>query len=306
MRSDTSGSASLLADPEVSERTEQLLQRVRWESVVFQRDGTSLLHMAYNPDRDGAYAGDADGDGLISAWNMTAEQLCLYLLAAGHPDIDASLAQALYAGFDRPIGRWGGEPFVHAPGGPLFVYQFSHAWLPFQRYRDASGFDWFENSVRAIRANRAWCIDHHAQFRTLGPHLWGLTAGDGVGGYIVSGAPVEREAGCTPYCEGTVMAYGMVASLPFLPEVASESLLWLSSHHPGMWGPYGLADAINLEGPRPRYITTCLGIDKGPAVVMADNHLRSTTWDAYEQHPWIARAVQRLGWTRVAPTQPLR
>ncbi|MGV1003872.1 MAG: glucoamylase family protein [Candidatus Nanopelagicales bacterium] len=287
--------ASYFQDPKISACAEQLLNDVDWGFLIFQDSGRTLFRMAYNPDRDGDYGQDANSAGMISAWDMTAEQLCMYLLAAGHPAVPADVAQALYAGFDRPVGTWGGEPFVYTPGGAMFVYQFSHAWFPFQSYRDAASFDWFANSRRAILANRAWGIDHHAQWRTLDDHLWGLTAGEGIASYVVSGTPVVGSP-CQPYVEGTVAAYSLTASLPFIPGVAAESLRWLDANHPGMWGPYGLWDAINLERPEPRYIKTVLGIDKGPSLLMVDNWLHGTTWDAYAAHPWIQRAVAKLGW----------
>lgn len=287
--------AGYFDDPEITERTQTLLERVDWDFLVHERDSRMLLRMAYNADRGGDYAGDADFTGMIGAWDMTAEQLCMYLLAAGHPDVPADLARALYHGFDRPIGSWGGEPFVHTPGGAMFIYQFSHAFFAFQDWRDDTGFDWFENSQRAILANRQWCIDHHDQFRTLGPHLWGLTAGDGLESYIVSGPPVRGDT-LLPYCEGTVHSYSLTGAMPFIPDVAGESIMWLDRHHPGMWGRYGLHDAINLEGPTPVYLETVLGIDKGPSVLLVDDFLHGTTWRAFGSHPWIKRAVEKLGW----------
>lgn len=290
-----------LGDPESYERTEALLTRVRWDQMVTHRDGRSLLHMAFNNDPGGQYGEGADERGLISVWDMTAEQLCLYILAAGHPDISAGLARDLWHGFNRPLGHWGGPKFVHTPGGEAFTYLYSHAWFPFQRYRDDTGFDWFENSRQALLANRAWCIDNPRRFRTLGPHLWGLTAGDGLDDYIVSGAPVVEDGETLPYCEGTVMPYAIAASLPFLPAIVGESLLWLDREHPQIWGEYGLIDAINLEGEEPRYIRSVLGIDKGIALLMIDNYLHGTTWDAFESHPWVARSTARLGWSRIEP-----
>jgi hypothetical protein len=291
--------AGYFADPEISERASALLAAADWGWLTFRRGDRLLLAMACNPDRGGDYAGDADAAGMIGAWDMTAEQLCMYLLAAGHPGIDAGVARELYHGFDRPMGSWGGRSFVHTPGGAMFIYQFSQAWLPFQDYRDDIGFDWFANSTDAILANRAWCIDHHQTWRTLSEHLWGLTAGDGLESYIVSGTPVSGDP-LVPYVEGTVHPYAMVAALPFVPALAADSLRHLDAAHPCAWGPYGFVDAINLEGTSPVYIPTVLGIDKGPALLMVDNYLHATTWDAYSRHPWITAALAKLGWSTAA------
>ena len=43
--------------------------------------------------------------------------------------------------------------------GPLFLHQYSHAWIDFRRWRDPEPpHDWFANSVTATRANQRYCL----------------------------------------------------------------------------------------------------------------------------------------------------
>ena len=60
--------------------------------------------------------------------------------------------------------------------GTLFTYQFSHAWIDFRNLKDKNNIDWFENSIRATKANMQYCIDNKYQFRTYDKNSWGLTA----------------------------------------------------------------------------------------------------------------------------------
>ena len=59
-------------DPELSQLSQRLLERVDWRFIVFERAGTTLFRMAYNPDRDGDYV---EGEpGYLGCWDMAAEQ----------------------------------------------------------------------------------------------------------------------------------------------------------------------------------------------------------------------------------------
>ena len=71
---------------------EQLLQRVDWNFIVFEKGGKTLFRMAYNPNKGGDYV---TGDpGYIYQWDMAAEQKMMYLQAAA--ECRAVTARALY------------------------------------------------------------------------------------------------------------------------------------------------------------------------------------------------------------------
>lgn len=49
----------------------------------------------------------------------------------------------------------------------LFTYQYSHAWIDFRNIVDLNGVDWFENSIKATKSNRRYCIDNMKIYRLI-------------------------------------------------------------------------------------------------------------------------------------------
>ncbi len=280
--------AAYFQDAQISELAQALLERVDWNFLVFERDGVTLFRMAYNPDRGGDYV---EGDpGFISQWDMAAEQKMMYLQAAGH--IDPNVARRLYHGFRRDTGQYEGQDVIINPGGNLFAYHFSEAWLDTARYLDPDGIDWFNNTRLATLADRQFCIDHAAEFKTYHANSWGISAGDSPWGYDVSGAPPSLHP---PKPNGTVSIYGAVSSLPFVPELALEMISHLYQEHPQTWGKYGFFDAYNLSVDPPWYSSSLYGIDKGCSMVMVENYLSGLIWNTYTNSPYIQNALKILG-----------
>ncbi|RMI13138.1 glucoamylase family protein [Cellulomonas triticagri] len=282
-------------DPAVDRATEDLLARVEWPWLVAERDGRTVLRMAWVASSDDAYAEGADDEGFVSAWDMTAEQLPMYLLAAGHPDVPEHLARDLWRGFAKPVGTYGGHTCVHEPAGTLFVYHFPVAFYPFQRVRDLDGRDWWANAREASLASRAWCADQAGRWRTFAAGLWGPAAGLGPSGYVVNGArPSTRE----PHADGTVPPASLFGALPLAPEAVAPALRVLRDEHPGAWNRWGATDGVNLEGPGPWYAGPRFGLNKGVTALLGAAALGSTlVWDAVAGHPWIARGADALGFT---------
>ncbi len=283
--------AAYFADDELRELARRLLERVDWRSFVFERDGRALFRMAYNPDRGGDYV--TGEPGFISQWDMAAEQKMMYLQAAGQ--VEPALARRLYQGFSRDRREYAGQRVIVNPGGNLFAYQFSEAWLDTARYLDPDGVDWFDNARRATLANRQFCLDQADRYPTYHANSWGLSCGDGPWGYDVSGsAPCLGE----PRHNGTVSIYGALASLPFLPEPVMDMALYLRRQHPQTWGRYGFFDAYNLAVSPPWYSDALYGIDKGCSMIMIENHLSGLIWDTYTHSPDIQTALSVLGFRR--------
>jgi len=275
-------------DAETADLARELLERVDWGLLVFRRGQRALFRMAYNPDRDGDYVGDRPG--LIGQWSMAAEQKMMYLQAATR--LDPALAGELYHGFSRDIGYFDGQPIIINPGGNLFAYQFTEAWLDTARYRDPDGVDWFNNTRLAALATRSFCIENSSRYRTYHARSWGLSAGDSPSGYSVFGSTPCLGA---PHHNGTVSIYAAVASLPFVPEAALEMMHYLYDHQPRTWGPYGFYDAYNLDVSPPWYSEAIYGIDKGCSMIMIENYLTGLIWEVYTASPWINSALQVLG-----------
>jgi hypothetical protein len=227
--------AAYFQDSEVTELAQQLLDRVDWQFIIFEKEGKTLFRMAYNPDKDGDYV---TGDpGFIYQWDMAAEQKMMYLQAA--EQIPPATARQLYQGFSRDLGEYDGQTIIINPGGNLFAYQFSEAWLDTAQYLDPDGVDWFNNTPLATLANRSFCLEHAAQFKTYHANSWGISCGDGPWGYDVSGSTPSLHE---PKPNGTVSIYGAVSSLPFTPELVMEMVQYLYHEHPKTWGPYGFFD----------------------------------------------------------------
>jgi hypothetical protein len=280
--------AAYFQDAEISDLAQQLLERVDWNFLIFERGDKTLFHMAYNPDVDGDYV--TDQPGFISQWDMAAEQKMMYLQAAGH--VDPAVARKLYQGFARDTGHYEGQPIIYNPGGNLFAYQFSKAWFDASSYLDPDGIDWFNNTRLATLANRAFCIEQSAKFKTYHANSWGMSCGDSPWGYDVSGSTPSYYP---PKPNGTVSIYGALSALPFTPEISLEMMAYLYLTHPHSWGLYGFFDAYNLDVTPAWYSSAIYGINKGCSMLMIENHLTRLIWNTYTGSPYIQKALAVLG-----------
>lgn len=278
-------------DVEIRELAEALLARVDWSFLVFEHEGFTRFRMAYNPDRGGDYV--TGEPGFISVWDMAAEQKMMYLQAARQ--LDADVARALYQGFRRDRAAFNGEEIIICPGGTLFVYQFSEAWLDTRRYLDPDGVDWFKNSRLAALANRAYCIEQAAQYRSFHEKSWGLSAGDSPKGYEVAhGWPALHP----PHHSGTVSIFSAISCLPFIPDETLAMMQYLYEEQPKTWGKYGFFDAYNTCVEPAWYSHSVYGIDKGCSLLMVENYLSGLIWDVYSNSAEMQQALRILGFQK--------
>lgn len=283
--------AAYFNDPELSDLAHQLLDRVDWDMFVFEMDGRTLFRMAYNPDRGGDYV---DGQpGFISKWDMAAEQKMMYLQAAER--LEPSLARKLYAGFSRDSGSYEGQKVIVNPGGTLFAYQYSEAWLDTAKYLDPDGVNWFENTRLAALANRSFCLENADKFKTYQANSWGMSAGDSPWGYDVSGS---TPCLVKPRPNGTVSIYSALSCLPFLPDLTMDMAEYLYDNQPRTWGPYGFYDSYNLDVHPDWYSQSVYGIAKGCSMLMIENYLSGLIWEVYTGSPTIQKALRVLGFTQ--------
>ncbi len=280
--------AAYFQDAAIAQAAAQLLERVDWRFIIFEKEGQTLFRMAYNPDVGGDYV--TGPPGFIHRWDMAAEQKMMYLQAAGQ--IEPAVARALYRGFSRDTGYYEGAPIIINPGGNLFAYQFSEAWLDTARYLDPDGIDWFENTRRAALANRSFCIEHAREFKTYHQNSWGASAGDSPWGYDVSGSTPALHP---PKPNGTVSIYSALACLPYLPDLTLQMVAYLLRDQPQTWGPYGFYDAYNLDVSPPWYSRALYGIDKGCSLIMIENYVSGLIWKTYTNSPYVQNALAVLG-----------
>jgi len=229
--------------------------------------------------------------GFDGYWDVYAEQLIMYFLAAGSPS-GQNIALEAYRSFKRLEGEYGGYKFIYGWFGSLFNHQFSHAFIDFKGTKDEFGTDWFENSVKATLANRAFCMDNANVHKGYGKDGWGLTScqtRDGYKGHI--GAPPSGNGNTENVAEGTIPPCGALGAMPFTPNESISALNHFYSK-PELVGKYGLKDAYN-EG-QGWYSDCYISIDKGVTLLMLANYERQTVWRSFCSLPEIKTAFKTL------------
>lgn len=278
---------------EVKELVDYFLDRVDWESFIFEKNGKKIFRMAYSKKLYNKETGWND-----ACWDEYAEQLMMYILYAGSKNANKKLAQDLYFGFERRVGAYKGDNLVYCFGNALFIHQFTACFFDFEHYVDKKGFNWFINSRNATLANRQFCIDQEWS-KTYNENSWGLTAFEGKTGYKVFGAPPFGfyNKGIDMHIDGSVAPYAALSSIVFTPEESIEALKYFASM-PELKGKYGFTDSYNFEEER-FFSTKYLGIDKGPTIIMLENFLNGTIWKYFMQSDVCKKAIENLEFTRV-------
>ncbi|MBQ4354899.1 MAG: hypothetical protein IJC71_08405 [Clostridia bacterium] len=270
----------------VKEKAELLYRHTDWN--WYTDPAVSQFSMGYKPER-----------GFWGHWDFFAEQLMLYVLGAGSPA--HPIDRVMYDILERRRADYGEEKdILYSWGGSLFTYQFSHAWIDFRNLRDEQGIDWFENSVKASRAARQYCIDRQDRFRTFGENAWGLTACVGPHGYSGSYGAKPSTTDVDADNDGTVAPCGAAGSIVFTPRESMAALAHYWNDVPGLRCVYGLRDAYNLDGDEPWIAEECIGIDKGITLVMIENALTGLVWDCFMQNSFVQNGLKRLGFHKTA------
>ena len=223
---------------------------------------------------------------ISNRWHDYSEQMILYLLAIGsrtHP----IPARSWYA-WERTWYEYGGYRYLAAVS-PLFIHQFSHAWVDFRgrRERRPPYVDYFDNSVKATRAQRDFFINVLSkEFPKYGPNMWGLTASDFQGGYTAWGAPPRH-----PDTDGSLVPCAPAGSLMFTPDIALPALKAMKAQYgQQIYGRYGFADAFN---PHNGWVNRdVLGIDLGITLLSAENLRSGKVWYWFMQNYPIRLAMK--------------
>jgi beta-glucosidase len=220
-------------------------------------------------------------------WHDYSEQMVLYLMAIGSPTKPIP-ARSWYA-WQRTWYEYGGYRYLAAVS-PLFIHQYSHAWVDFRNKREHRPpyVDYFDNSVKATRAQREFFINVLSkEFPKYGPNMWGLTASDYRGGYIAWGAPPRHEA-----TDGSVVPCAAAGSLMFTPDITLAALKEMKAKYGDrIYGKYGFADAFN---PHNGWVNRdVIGIDLGITLLSIENLRSGKVWYWFMQNDEIRRAMRR-------------
>jgi hypothetical protein len=229
---------------------------------------------------------------LIPRWDTYSEDTILYLLAIASPT--HAISPRSWSAFWRDRYRYQGYSYFTTIGVPLFMHQYAHAWIDFRDRREIRGdhIDYFQNSVKATLAHRAFCINLSHEFPGYGPNVWGITASDSAKGYLAWGGPPRD-----PAIDGTVVPSAPGGSLMFTPELALLSLRTMREKFgERIYGRYGFVDAFN---PNTGWVDSdVIGINVGIILLSAENMRSGNVWRWFMRNGEIPRAMDRVGLVR--------
>jgi hypothetical protein len=224
---------------------------------------------------------------LESRWDRYCELMILYVLAIGSPT--HAISTDAWRAWSRPSMTFHDFAYVsHAD--PLFVHQYSHAWVDFRNRREhPSGIDWFENSRTATRAHKAFCLSLSKEFPGYSEHVWGITASDSRKGYVAWGGPPRHAA-----IDGSVVPAAAAGSLMFTPELSVPALREMRRRFgDAIYGRYGFADAFH---PTDGWVNPdVIGIDLGITLLAAENLRTGRVWAWFMANPEMPAALDRVG-----------
>jgi hypothetical protein len=297
-------------ESELRRLAETLYRRVDWRWA--QRERGAVTH-GWKPEC-----------GFLNyGWEGYSEAILLYVLGLGSPT--HALTEASYPAWTVTY-QWEnlyGHDVLYA--GPLFIHQYSHAWIDFRGIRDVfmreKGCDYFENSRRATYAQRAYAIANPLQCKNYGATVWGITASDGPGNFEVEDTFGERVfraysargiGGVAAHDDCTLAPTAAVASIPFAPEIAIPAVLSMYRQFGQyIYGTYGFLDAFNptftfndVRLDTGRYIPgfgwvaeDYLGIDQGALVAMIENYRSGLIWSVMRENRYVRDGLTRAGFS---------
>jgi hypothetical protein len=295
-------SAATPDEIELRALVDALYRRVDWRWA--QPKGAGVVH-GWKPG-SGFLAGD---------WEGYCEALLLYALGLGSPT--QALTDASFPAWTATY-RWEnvyGIDFLY--GGPLFVHQFSHAWIDFRGIRDVfmreKQSDYFENSRRATFVQRAYAIHNPRGFTGYGEDGWGLSAGDGPRtprqriagrrqsfyGYAARGVPWGPD-------DGTISGPSVLSSLVFAPELVWPALRRMQARSAAsdacLARASGYNDTVRVASPAAQgppaagWVSDgCFGLDQGMIVLMVENFRSGLVWRLLRGSAPIRTGLHRAG-----------
>ncbi len=282
-------------ETELRRLAKALYARVDWRWA--QRDGAAVTH-GWKPEC-----------GFLNyGWEGYSEAILLYVLGLGSPT--HPLTEQSFRAWTVTY-QWEnlyGHDFLYA--GPLFIHQFSHAWIDFRGIRDdfmrEKGCDYFENSRRATYIQREYATRNPRSFAGYSADCWGLSAGDGPSaeprliagrrqafyGYAARGVPFGPD-------DGTLDGSALLSSLVFAPEIVLPALKKLVARVPGDAGESvrasGFNPTVTEAGPNGWISEGTVGLDQGMIVLMIENYRTGLPWRLGRGNRYFRAGLGRAG-----------
>lgn len=285
---------------EIRKLAEALYRRVDWR---WAQGNKTTLRQGWKPKSGFLHYG----------WDGYNEAAILYALGAASPD--HPIADDSYTGWTATYQWENIYGYDVLYGGPLFMHQFSHAWIDFNGIRDAfmreKNSDYFENSRRSTYLHREYARRNPHGYEDYNENLWGLSASDGPGnftlrierrprkffGYVARGAPFGPD-------DGTIMPSSCLSSLPFAPDICLPVLRHLLDLYPNVVKKFRLPSAFNPTlagqkkfGPDGWISEGYYGLDQGIVVLMIENHRSRLIWNLMRSCPYIRAGLRKIGFT---------
>ncbi len=283
------------AEIELRRLVEGMYCRIDWR---WAQGGAATIRQGWKPECGFLHYG----------WEGYSEAIVLYALALGSPTHPP--AGDSYDGWTTTY-QWEhlyGHDVLYA--GPLFVHQFSQAWIDLRGIRDRfmreKRCDYFENSRRSTYLQRQYAQRNPLEFAGYDADCWGFTAGDGPHDEPSGPAPGPRRrfgyaARAVPYGpdDGTLSCTGALASLPFAPEIVLPAVRSMIARYPEMLTDHRMSSGFNptLAGAgsgawvsRGHY-----GLDQGIVMLMIENYRTGLIWRLMRNCPFIATGLRRAG-----------
>jgi len=296
-------------EAEIRKISDDLYRRVNWPWAI-----------AMNPDIRMAWSPELEFGG--HDWRGYNEAMLVFLMALGSPTYPVSprVWDAWTSDYYLSWGTLEGQ--THLTFGPMFGHQFTHVWIDLRGIKDEfmwpQGIDYFENSRRAVLAQRAYAIRNPLDWKGYGPNIWGLSACDGPGDHELTYLGQKRKfwsytargVGLVEtHDDGTITPTAVLGSLPFAPEVVIPAAQTMHQRYGRyLYGKYGFVDAFNpsfdydvplRHGRRVRgqgwFDTEYLGIDQGPIISMIENYRSELIWTVMKRNEHIRRGLKRAG-----------
>jgi hypothetical protein len=285
------------AEAEIREIARGLVERIDWDWAT---NGKATVAQGWKPE-SGFFHYRWQG------YNEAALLYVLGLASASHP-----LPPTSYAAWTRTY-QWEriyGSDILYA--GPLFIHQFSHAWIDFRKIQDPfmreKGSDYFENTRRAVDIQREYARLDPNECELYGPDCWGFSAGDGPGdrtervrgrqrrffGYASRGVPYGPD-------DGTIAPSAALTSLPFAPASALSAVRRFLELYPEWRDTWRLPGGFNRTAPgadaRGWISDGHYGLDQGIVVLMIENYRSELIWKLMRNSAPIRAGLKRAGFT---------
>lgn len=267
-------------DPEIRALATAIYDRVDFPWML--KGTPPLLSMGWTPEK-----------GFIPArWGGYSEHMILDLLAVGSPTHPIPASE--WNDWARESVHYGTYTYISGDT-PLFIHQYSQAYVDFRGLKDGHGIDYFQNSVTATLAQRQFFADMSKDVPTYSANVWGGTASDTQNGYKAWGGPPRSAAD-----DGTVAPCAPGGSIMFTPEQSLDALSEMKKRWGGkIYGRYGFVDAFNpADGWADKDV---IGIDQGITALSAENQRDGKIWGWFMQNPEIGRAMNEVGFKKETP-----